>query len=321
MSGRTASPSAQFELSFFLADGDSGLGGLLTYRSELFDPVTAQRLARHFETLLEGAAREPRARLSELPLLARAERHQLLAEWNDTAVPRPPGLLLHGLFAAQAARTPDAPAVTCEGETLTYAALDARADRLARHLRELGCGPESRVGVALERSLDLVVSLLAVLKAGAAYVPLDPEYPRERLAFLLEDSRPAVLLTEAGLRGRLPIPASLPVVEPAALPETAGAAAPEAPEDLGDDRLAYVIYTSGSTGRPKGAMVHHRGICNRLLWMQEAYGLTAADTVLQKTPFSFDVSVWEFFWPLAAGARLAGTATAPTWRTSSRGRR
>ncbi|HEU0079427.1 MAG TPA: amino acid adenylation domain-containing protein, partial [Longimicrobiaceae bacterium] len=208
-----------------------------------------------------------------------------------------------GLFEAQARRTPDAVAVVFEGERLDYVELDARADRLAAQLRARGAGPETRVGVCAERSVELVVALLAVLKAGAAYVPVDPAYPAERIAYMLADSGVPLLLTQERLRGRFPASSAevLALDGGGTLPAGPGAAGP-VPVSPGN--LAYVIYTSGSTGRPKGAMNAHRGIVNRLLWMQEEYGLDASDAVLQKTPFSFDVSVWEFFWPLLAGARL-----------------
>ncbi|HSF41608.1 MAG TPA: amino acid adenylation domain-containing protein [Thermoanaerobaculia bacterium] len=299
---------AQFELQVSLIDAPQGLFGSLEYRTELFDAPSAGRLVRQLDILLAGIARDPRRPVSQLPLLSPAEEQQLVHEWNDTATayawPRERGGL-HHLIEAQVARTPGAVAASFEGESLTYAGLDARANRLARHLRSLGCGPETRVGVVLERSLELMVALLGILKSGAAYVPLDPEYPADRLAFMLDDARPAVLLTEERLLPVLP-ETSAPVLclHPDGRESLDhGSAAPDEP--AADLQLAYVIYTSGSTGRPKGAMVHHAGIRNRLLWMQEAYGLGPADTVLQKTPYSFDVSVWEFFWPLLAGARVA----------------
>jgi len=227
----------------------------------------------------------------------------VLVEWNATAVAHPRDLCLHELIEAQVDRTPAAVAVTFEGEDLSYRDLDRRANRLARRLRSLGVGPEVRVGIAAERSLDLIVGLLAILKAGGAYMPVDPTDPRERLASMLADARVPVLLTQRRLAGALPESGARPV-----LLDEAGAFAAERSERLAaaaaPDNLAYVIYTSGSTGRPKGAMNTHRAIVNRLLWMQAAYGLDASDRVLQKTPFSFDVSVWEFFWPLLAGARL-----------------
>ncbi|HSF40964.1 MAG TPA: amino acid adenylation domain-containing protein [Thermoanaerobaculia bacterium] len=294
--------ATQLELHVSLAEGPQGLSGFLNYRTQLFDPPTARRLARRFEVLLRAIAAEPGRRISQLPLIDEPERQQILLEWNDTRTAYPDRLCLHHLIEEQAQRTPGAVAATFEDASLTYDELNRRANRLARHLRSLGCGPEARVGVAMERSLELMVALLGVLKAGAAYVPFDPEYPEERLSYMISDARPQVLLTQEPLLARLPGAG----VETICLDPGTGAGWSSGNlEEPGDDRqLAYVIYTSGSTGRPKGAMVHHRAIRNRLLWMQSAYRLTGADTVLQKTPFSFDVSVWELFWPLLAGARL-----------------
>jgi amino acid adenylation domain-containing protein/non-ribosomal peptide synthase protein (TIGR01720 family) len=299
---------AQFELTLSLTDGPGGLFGSLEYRTELFEAATARRLARCFETLLAGMARASSGPVLELPLLSQTEERQLLHEWNDTAVayawPRERGGL-HHLIEAQAARTPGAVATSFEGESLTCAELSARANQLARHLRSMGCGPETRVAVAMERSVELLVALLGTLKSGAAYVPLDPDYPQERLGYMLDDVRPAVLLTQERLRPILP-ETTAPVLS--LYPdgrESADYDGSNLDETVDDLQFAYIIYTSGSTGRPKGAMVHHAAIRNRLLWMQQAYGLSPADTVLQKTPYSFDVSVWEFFWPLLAGARVA----------------
>ena len=209
-------------------------------------------------------------------------------------------MTLHGLVEAQAARSPDAVAVAFEGARLTYRELNARADAVAYRLCGLGVGPETLVAVCAERSLELPVALLGVLKAGAAYLPLDPEYPADRLAFMLEDAAAPVVLAQESLRGQLP-PTSATVLalddRPAGRRRRAGWRA-----RAGD--LAYAIYTSGSTGRPKGVLNTHRGIVNRLDWMQRRYRLDPGDVVLQKTPASFDVSVWEFFWPLLAGARM-----------------
>ncbi|HSF43790.1 MAG TPA: amino acid adenylation domain-containing protein [Thermoanaerobaculia bacterium] len=296
---------AKFDLSLALAEHEGGLIGTADHATDLFDAATIDRLIGHYERLLAGMVEAPERPVGELGLLTPEEALQLRA-WNETAAAYPFDRPLHAWIEDQVDRAPSAVAVLFEGEELSYQELDHRANRLARRLRALAVGPEVRVAVCLERSVELVVALLAVLKAGGAYVPLDPEYPRERLAFMLTDSRPAVLLSSEPLRDRLPEP-EVPVVW---LDAEAGALESESgdrlPGGFADDlQLAYTIYTSGSTGRPKGAMVSHRSICNRLLWMQDAYRLTAADTVLQKTPFSFDVSVWEFFWPLLAGARLA----------------
>ncbi|HKI02159.1 MAG TPA: non-ribosomal peptide synthase/polyketide synthase, partial [Thermoanaerobaculia bacterium] len=298
--------TAKFDLAISFAEAGEGIAGYWKYNGDLFDPATAERMCGHFEQLLAALAGEPSARLSDLSLLKGGERQQLL-EWNATAADYSGGpgeRCLHEWIEAQAARTPAAVGVVCEGEALTYGELDARADRLARVLRGLGAGAETRVGICVERSLEMMVGLLGILKAGAAYVPLDPSYPVERLAFMLEDSQRGlaapVLLTQKRLLGALPEHSARTICLDEPLPE-AGAAIGGKPRP---DHLAYAIFTSGSTGRPKGAMNSHRGIVNRLLWMQEAFGLTAEDRVVQKTPISFDVSVWELFWPLMVGARL-----------------
>ena len=215
-----------------------------------------------------------------------------------------PGPYVAQVIEAQVERTPDAAAVLFESTTLTYRELNDRANRLAWHMRGLGAGPETLVGVCLERSADLVVSLLAVLKSGAAYVPLDPTYPRDRLEAMLGDARPIAVLSRSESAGRLP--AGAPVL---CLDRAGEVLARERSDNplvgVTGANLAYVIYTSGSTGQPKGAMNTHAGLLNRLDWMQDEYRLTADDCVLQKTPFTFDVSVWEFFWAFMAGARLA----------------
>jgi amino acid adenylation domain-containing protein len=276
----------------------------LDYDASQLTADQMQALAGLYQRGLAAMVERPESRYGEDSLLSEAERRQVLEEWNRTEVAYPEaGSLLHELIREQAERSPDALAVTCEEESLTYRELEARTSRLARFLRRLGAGPDARVGVCLERSLDLVAALYAVLKAGGAYVPLDPSYPADRLAFMAADAQAPVILTTKRLAAGLPAGARLVLMD-----EESGAWAGESADDLpaaaGPDNLAYVIYTSGSTGVPKGAMNTHRAVVNRLLWMQSAYRLTAADRVLQKTPFSFDVSVWELFWPLLAGACL-----------------
>jgi amino acid adenylation domain-containing protein len=293
--------AAKFDLHLALVEGPTGITGSLGYALDLFDRATAARLAGHLATLLEGAVGQPERRLSELPLLTGEEVAQLRS-WNRTGAPFPAESCLHELIADQAARTPGAPAVRFGGRTLCYRELEEASNRLARRLRRFRVGQEVRVGVCAERSLEMVVALVAVLKSGGAYVPLDPGYPVERLAYMLEDSGVGVLLTQGHLAPTLPAHGAQVVLldELWTLDEPASAPAVETvPESL-----AYMIYTSGSTGRPKGAMNAHRGIVNRLAWMQAEYGLGPDDRVLQKTPFSFDVSVWEFFWPLITGACL-----------------
>ncbi|OXS36792.1 non-ribosomal peptide synthetase [Streptomyces sp. XY006] len=302
--------TTQFDLSLeaFLTGGRLRIEA--TYRSALFTPETADRLLHRLETLLAAGLADPERPISRLPLMPATEEHQVLAEWNATARPVP-DTTLAALLTEQAARTPGAPALTHEDGTLSHAALHARANRLARLLIDHGVGPEHRVAVALDRGPDLVVALLATLQTGAAYVPLDTGYPAARLAVMIEDAAPALVITSSGTDGRIPATAG-----PVLLLDDPGLRArlaDRAPGPVTDaDRLAplrpehpaYVIFTSGSTGRPKGVVVPHAAIVNRLLWMQDTYRLGPEDRVLQKTPAGFDVSVWEFFWPLITGAAL-----------------
>ncbi|MHC5857706.1 amino acid adenylation domain-containing protein [Nostoc sp.] len=296
--------TAKCELRFNLRETDQGLTVLAEYSTDLFDAITITRMLGHFQTLLEGIVANPEQRLSELPLLTQPERQTLLVEWNDTQAEYPSDQCIHQLFEAQVERSPDAVAVVFEDEQLTYRELNARANQLGQYLRKLGVKPEVLVGICVERSLDMVIGLLGILKAGGAYVPLDPTYPQERLAFMLENSQPSVLLTQQHLVESLPTHRAKVVCLDSNWELIAQQSIENTICNIIPDNLAYVIYTSGSTGRPKGAMNSHRGICNRLLWMQDAYQLTVIDKVLQKTPFSFDVSVWEFFWPLITGACL-----------------
>ncbi|MGJ0430537.1 amino acid adenylation domain-containing protein [Methylobacter sp.] len=288
---------------------DLGEGFSLT--AQTLPPVAPERLCAMMHTALESliTALEsaPDTALRQIGVLPEAERQRVLYDWNATEADYPRDRCLHELFEVQAAQQPDAVALVFEDQALSYAELNARANQLAHHLRRLGVGPDVLVAVCTERSLEMVVGLLGILKAGGAYVPLDPAYPEDRLAYMLADAAPKVLLTQERLKGILPQTQAHTI----ALDRDWGRIGEQpdtnlAPQSLGlkPRHLAYMIYTSGSTGQPKGAMNEHRGVVNRLNWMQKAYGLTADDAVLQKTPFSFDVSVWEFFWPLLTGARL-----------------
>ncbi|MFJ8934327.1 amino acid adenylation domain-containing protein [Streptomyces sp. NPDC102365] len=272
---------AKFDLHFTFVDEADRLVLLLDHAADLCDTATAERLAERLVRLLEQVTEAPDLPVRQVEVLTPDERSLVLADWNDTAHETAPTTLPE-LFRAQAARTPDALALVFGEQRLTYAELDARVEHTARVLAGQGVGPERTVAVALPRSADLVTALLAVHRVGGAYLPLDADYPEERLAFMLEDARPVCVIRD-----------SLPEGPYGALPAAYDPSSP-----------AYVIYTSGSTGRPKGVVVPQSGIVNRLLWMQDAYGLTGADRVLQKTPSSFDVSVWEFFWPLITGATL-----------------
>jgi amino acid adenylation domain-containing protein len=298
------SETAQFDLSLVVERTERGLIAAFEYNTDLFDAAAIARMLGHFQTLLLGIVANPQAKLSDLPLLTEAEKHQLLVEWNDTQVDYPQDGCVHQLFEAQVERTPDAVAVIFENQQLTYRELNSRANQLAHYLQHFGVKPEVLVGICMERSVEMVVGLLGILKAGGAYVPLDPTYPKERLAFMLEDTHVPVLLTQAKFANELPQHDAKVLCLDAEWQALAHQSQDNPISGVALENLAYVIYTSGSTGKPKGAMNTHQGLCNRLLWMQDAYRLTAADRVLQKTPFSFDVSVWEFFWPLIAGARL-----------------
>ncbi|MBW3656193.1 MAG: amino acid adenylation domain-containing protein, partial [Gemmatimonadetes bacterium] len=297
--------AAQFDLALAMGEVNGVFAGTLRYDADLFDAATIRRMAAQLARLLDAASAAPETPLSRLDLLPADEARQVVAGFNATDVRYADAhLSLHRLVEAQAARTPEAVAVVFEDERITYGELDRRANRLAHRLRRLGVVRETRVGVCLERSVEMVAGLLGVLKAGGAYVPVDPGYPAERISWMLADSAVPVLLTQARLADALPEHAAHVVRVDADWPGIEREPESAPPVEVPADGLAYVIYTSGSTGRPKGAMNAHRGIVNRLLWMQAEYGLGAADVVLQKTPFSFDVSVWEFFWPLMAGARL-----------------
>ncbi|MHC5763140.1 amino acid adenylation domain-containing protein, partial [Nostoc sp.] len=298
------SNTSKFDLTLYMSETESGIVGNLEYNTDLFQEASIYRMVEHLQTLLSGIVVNPQQRLSELPLLSEPEKYQLLQEWNDTQVEYPQQQFIHELFEAQVERTPDAIAVVFEDEQLTYCELNARANQLAHYLRSLGVKPEVLVGICVERSLEMVIGLLAILKAGGAYVALDPNYPQERLGYMLGDSQPRVLLTQQHLGKNLSNHKAQVICIDSDWQLIANENTDNPECNITIDHLAYIIYTSGSTGKPKGAMNTHSGICNRLLWMQDTYQLTAADSVLQKTPFSFDVSVWEFFWTLITGARL-----------------
>ncbi|MBX8549945.1 amino acid adenylation domain-containing protein [Pseudomonas cichorii] len=278
----------------------------LSYARQHFSEDVVTQLANHFQHLLQALVRAPAAAIGELPLLSEQEQHQILRDWNATAAGFPDEQCVQTLIEAQVLATPNAPALAFGNQQMSYGQLNARANQLAHKLRESGIGPDALVGICIERSLELVIGLLAILKAGGAYVPLDPDYPQDRLAYMLDDSGIGLLLTQTSLLQGLPVPAHVQTLCLDQEGDWLEAYSQDNPVcRTHPHNLAYVIYTSGSTGKPKGAGNSHLALVNRLHWMQKAYGLDASDTVLQKTPFSFDVSVWEFFWPLLTGARLA----------------
>jgi amino acid adenylation domain-containing protein len=310
--GLTVSPlnfdpqNAKYDLSLSMVDGEGGLACRMEYSTDLFDATTIARMLGHFTTLLDSIVADPDRPISQLPLLAQEERHQLLVEWNDTQSATPiPWQCIHELVERQVEKTPSAMAASFKGQELTYRQLNGMANRLARHLRELGVGPEVPVGVCMERSLHMIAALLGVLKAGGAYVPLDPAYPQDRLAFMLADSQAPVLLTQQALAGQLPEHGAKAVYlddwwEDAAEEENEGNLA----SGVRPDNLAYILYTSGSTGRPKGVSIDHKSAIALIEWATQLYTPEELSRVLASTSISFDLSVFELFVTLSCGGRI-----------------
>ncbi|NPD29818.1 non-ribosomal peptide synthetase, partial [Corallococcus exiguus] len=298
------SPIAQFDLSVSFMEQPQGLSGTMEYSTELFDAGTVQRMVTHLLTLLEGAVARPDTRVARLPLLTGPERREMLVEWNATRAPFPESCL-HALFEAQVRRAPEAVAAVFEGTQLTYAQLDAHANQLAHALRRRGVGPEVRVALSVERSLDIVMGLLGILKAGGAWVPVDPLLPRERLAFMLEDSAAQVLVTQQPLLARFPEALHARALCLDTERESLARESTDAPvTGVTPANMAYLLYTSGSTGTPKGTAVEHRGVANLVTHEAVAYGIGPGSRVLQFASLSFDLSVEEIFTTLCNGATL-----------------
>ncbi len=296
---------AKFDVLLEITPAGNEYSLMLEFNKSLFVAETAERMLGHLTHLVEQACASPETSLALLPLMGERELQHTIALTNGKeSVAFANAGLLHKIIERQVAATPNAPALTFETTTLSYDEVNRRANQLAHHLIKLGVGANELVGVCAERSIQMVIALLGTIKAGGAYMPLDPEYPADRLGLMLQDARPKAVLTQNSLRNVLP-PHEIPTISldtewsRIASESTANPDVPLTPTDA-----AYVIYTSGSTGMPKGVVNVHEGIVNRLLWMQDAYQLTSTDRVLQKTPYSFDVSVWEFFWPLMTGAHL-----------------
>jgi surfactin family lipopeptide synthetase A len=298
------SGASKVDLQLQVADRPEGIIARFTYNSDMLDGSTINRMAGHFQTLLEGIVANPEQRFSRIPLLGQAEKHKLLVEWNDTRADYPRDKCVHHLFESQVERTPNATAVAFEKESLTYGELNRRANQLAHHLTKLGVGPGGMVGILVERSLEMVVGLLGILKAGAAYVPLDPAYPRERIAFMLEDSQVPVLVTQGALVGSVPDSGARIVVLDTGWQEIAKEEVGNPVSKAGPENLAYVIYTSGSTGKPKGVEIPHRAVVNFLTSMSHKPGMTAGDRLLAVTTLSFDIAGLEIYLPLSVGASV-----------------
>ncbi|BAY50309.1 amino acid adenylation domain-containing protein (plasmid) [Scytonema sp. HK-05] len=295
--------TSKFDLSLLLTHTEQGLRGTWEYSTDLFDAGTISRMSRHFQTLLAGLVDNPQQRICELPLLTDAEKEQILVKWNNTQTEYPNDKCIHQLFEEQVEQTPDAVAVVYEDQKLTYRELNARANKLAHHLQNLGVKPEMLVGISMERSYELVVGSLAILKAGGAYVPLDPTYPKERLCLMLEDAQPQLLLTQQHLLEQLPSNGRKVVCIDSDWEAIARENATNLACQLKAGDLAYIIYTSGSTGQPKGVAVPHQAI-SRLLFNTNYINIEPSDRVAQVSNISFDAATFEIWGALVHGAQL-----------------
>jgi amino acid adenylation domain-containing protein len=289
---------------FFVVESETTLRGWLSYNTDLFDASTINRMAGHFQMIVEAMVANPNQRIATLSILTEAERHQLLVEWNSTEKDYPHNKCIHQLFEEQVERTPDAVAVVFEEQELTYDELNARANQLSRYLRKHGVAPDVPVGILMERSMDMVVALLGILKAGGAYVPLDPGYPKDRLAFMLEDSQVAVLLTQQQLAENLPYHDAHIVYLDRERIEIVSESDDSVICEVNPTNLAYVLYTSGSTGTPKGIAIEHHGPAALLSWAQAVFAPEDLAGVLASTSVCFDLSVFELFAPLISGGKV-----------------
>jgi amino acid adenylation domain-containing protein/non-ribosomal peptide synthase protein (TIGR01720 family) len=293
--------TAQFDLRCTISDTERGMFISMEYCTDLFSQQTIERMNGHFAHLLEHIAQNPNAKLCDYELLAEQETHQLLTEFNATQTQYPEDKTILDLFAQQVNKSPNSTSVVYENQSLSFKELDEKSNQLANYLIELGVKPDSLVAICMERSLEMMVGILGILKANAAYVPIDPDYPQQRIEYMLEDCKASIILSHSEVKISLPNNVVMLDTDWEQInqqPKTKPAIAPE------PNHLAYVIYTSGSTGHPKGVMNEHSGLLNRLCWAQDYFKLTSKDKVLQKTTYSFDVSVWELLWPLISGAQL-----------------
>ncbi len=303
----------QFDVSLVIVELEDSLRCTFTYNTDLFNAATISRMADYWQTLLRSTLNSPDTRVSDLPLLPDTERQKILVDWNDTSVEYPADTGVHILFEQQAVRTPSRIAAASGKQQITYADLNARANQLANHLQKLGVQPDSMVGVHVERSLDMLVALFGVLKAGAAYVPMDPAFPRERLGFMIEDAGMPVIISQSTLADQLPEHAAQIVLIDSQWSQIALNADQNLPNLATGDNLAYVIFTSGSTGRPKGVQVLHRALTNFLLTMRERPGIVQDDVLLAITTLSFDIAGLELYLPLIVGAQVVLLSRESTW--------
>lgn len=298
------SGTERFEISLDLIELADSIEGRLSYNTDLFDASTIERMRVHFQILLESATQDQETSVSRLPIMSETERQQLLVEWNDTRIEYPPVQCVHQLFEAQVERTPNAAAVTYDNQSLTYIELNQRSNQLRHYLAARGVQAGSLVAIYMERSIDMLIAVLAILKSGAAYVPLDPIYPHDRLAFMLSDSSPAVLLTKQRMLAQLPASGTNVLCIDSAGEEIAKQATENIQSTATRENLAYVIYTSGSTGKPKGVCLPHRALTNLIFWQLNNSQLPQGSRTVQFTSLSFDVSFQEVFSTWCSGGTL-----------------
>ena len=295
---------SQSDLFLEMFEEDSSLVGLLRYNADLFDEPTIARMADHFQNLLEGIVNDPQQRVTALPLMTEVEREQILVEWNNTKTDYPNDKCIHQLFEEQVENNPNAIAVVFEEQKLTYSQLNSKANQLAHYLQKLGVVPETLVGICVERSVEMVVGILAILKAGGAYVPLDPSYPQERLEYMFTDSQVSVLLTQEQILAQLPQHQAQVVLLDRDWEKIATETPEKVESEVSPQNLAYVIYTSGSTGKPKGVLIEHKGLCNLATVQIQEFQVNSNSRVVQFASLSFDASIWEIVMALGSGASL-----------------
>jgi amino acid adenylation domain-containing protein len=301
--------SVKLDLELKVSEREDGISLQWLYNKDLFVADTIATLADNFRRLLKAIVATPKQPVYQLPMLGETQKHSQLTQWNDTATNYPDELCVHRLFESQTLAHPAQVAVSDEQQSLTYQQLNAKSNRLAHHLIECGVKPDAVVGLCIERSTDMLVAVMAILKAGGAYVPLDPEYPQARLKYIMDDTAAQWVISHSSVAQKLPEQgAQILCLDDEQLQQSLQSYSEENPgtgaSGLNQHHLAYLIYTSGSTGQPKGVMIEHQAIVNRLDWMQSQYPLDSNDKVLQKTPYSFDVSVWELLWAVSVGAQL-----------------
>jgi amino acid adenylation domain-containing protein/FkbM family methyltransferase len=295
---------SQLDLFLIFLESNGCITGHFEYSTQLFSASAIKRFSESYLSFLTGVMKNPEKPVALQPILSEKEKHKILCQWNDTNKEYTEPHILHKIFENQVIKTPDATAIKYKNKELTYAEFNSKSNQLTGYLKDSGIKTGTYIGIYMDRSIEMAIAIYGIIKAGCVYVPFDPEFPSKRILFMYEDTRVPIFLTQKHLKEKLPSTQAEIICLDSEWETIANFPDTNIDTAITPDDPAYVIFTSGSTGRPKGVENTHRGICNRLLWMQDEYGLTEFDSVIQKTPYSFDVSVWEFFWPLFTGARL-----------------